>query len=204
VNEEQQMVDMDFIDLQASVAEMESQYRWAVEARKQELEMLEEKQQARKSAEQAQQVVQQLAKEIQQQVHERISAVVTECLQTVFDEPYSFRIRFDAKRGKTEASLEFSRAGVVLDDPLNEIGGGVIDVASFALRVACLMLARPKRRRLLVLDEPLKNVRGLQNRQRVRDMLEKLADDLDMQIVLNVDLDAYPEFGLGTVIEIGG
>ena len=204
MNEEQQMVDMDFIDLQASVAEMESQYRWAVEARKQELEMLEEKQQARKSAEQAQQVVQQLAKEIQQQVHERISAVVTECLQTVFDEPYSFRIRFDAKRGKTEASLEFSRAGVVLDDPLNEIGGGVIDVASFALRVACLMLARPKRRRLLVLDEPLKNVRGLQNRQRVRDMLEKLADDLDMQIVLNVDLDAYPEFGLGTVIEIGG
>jgi len=195
---------VNYSELQTRVVDMEIDYRRAIEDKKRELEMMEEKQQDRKSAEQAQQVVQQLAKEIQQQVHERISAVVTECLQTVFDEPYSFRIRFDAKRGKTEASLEFSRAGVVLDDPLNEIGGGVIDVASFALRVACLMLARPKRRRLLVLDEPLKNVRGLQNRQRVRDMLEKLADDLDMQIVLNVDLDAYPEFGLGKVVVIEG
>ena len=150
----------------------------------------------------ATEVTNRVAREIQRRVHERIAGIVSNCLVAVFDDPYGFSIRFDIRRGKTEARMVFSRDGVELDDPLNEVGGGVIDVAALALRVASIVLGRPPRRRLLVLDEPFRNVRGLGNKRRVRRMLERLADDSGFQVLLNVDVDAYPEFRMGKVIEL--
>jgi len=147
-------------------------------------------------------ILQIVAQNIQQRLHEKMTEVVNKCLRTVFDDPYEFKIVFERKRGKTEANPVFERDGAVFDDPKNEIGGGVIDVAALALRVSRLMLSKPRLRRILILDEPFKNIRGLENRKRVRKMLEKLSEELDMQIVLNVDLDAYPEFGLGEVVEL--
>jgi len=153
--------------------------------------------------EEAQAIAQNIAREMQQQVHTRISVIVTRCLAAVFkDNPYEFAIDFDCKRGKTEARLLFLRDGMILDDPVEEVGGGVIDVAALALRLSCILLSRPRRRRLLVLDEPLKNVRGKQNRKNVRALLEALAEEMGLQIVLNVDGDSYPEFMLGTILEM--
>jgi len=154
-------------------------------------------------ATEAQTIAQKVAQTIQQRVHQSISSVVSRCLESVFDFPYSFCIRWDAKRGKTEAVLVFVRDGVELDDPQNEVGGGVIDIAALALRLSAVMLSRPPRRRVLVLDEPFRNVRGMQNKQRVRAMMLKLAEDLGFQFVLNVDADAYPEFAMGSIVEVG-
>jgi len=154
-------------------------------------------------SEQAHAIILNIAQTIQQTVHARISNTVTRCLNSVFSDPYEFQIQFERKRGKTEARMVFLRDGLVLDDPLNQVGGGVIDVAAFGLRLACIMMIRPRRRRLLVLDEPLKNVRGKDNRMRVRMLLESLAEEMDMQIILNVDIDSYPEFAIGNVLEMG-
>jgi len=144
-------------------------------------------------------IVQAVAQSLQQRAHANIARVVSRCLDAVFDDPYEFRIDFDRKRGKTEARMVFVRGGVELDDPLNEVGGGVVDVAAFALRLACLLLSRPRRRRLLVLDEPWRNVRGAGNRARTRTMMERLAAEMGVQIVLNTDV---PEYRLGKVIEL--
>ena len=154
------------------------------------------------SAEEAQQILQLVAQAIQQAAHDRIAVVVTRCLEAIFDEPYEFRIDFEKKRGRTEAVLVFVRGNLVLTDPLNEAGGGVIDVAAFALRLACLVLERPVRRRLLVLDEPVSKIRGAQNRQRMKELIESLASDFGVQIVMCLDVENYPEFALGNVIEL--
>jgi hypothetical protein len=147
----------------------------------------------------SQQIVQSIAQAIQNRVHRQVSSVVTSCLNAVFEEPYEFRIRFDMKRGKTDAQMVFERDGVVLEDPLNEVGGGVIDVASLALRVSNILLSRPTVRRLLVLDEPFRSIRGKGNRDRTRVMLQRLVDDLGMQVILNTDIEA---FRLGKVVEL--
>jgi DNA repair exonuclease SbcCD ATPase subunit len=147
-------------------------------------------------------IVQEISAAVQQKVHDKIAGIVEKCLATVFEDAYEFQIRWDCKRGKTEAVLMFVRDGIELDDPLNQVGGGVIDVAALALRLASILLCNPKRRKLLVLDEPLKNVRGKENRRRVRNLLQSLADDMGMQIILNVDIDSYPEFSLGKLVEI--
>lgn len=153
-------------------------------------------------AEEAQQIIQLVSVAIQQEAHDKIASVVSRCLEAIFDEPYTFRINFERKRGKTEAGLTFTRDGMTLTDPLNEAGGGVIDVAAFALRLACLVLERPVRRRLLVLDEPFSGIRGSVYRQRMRGLVEALASEFDVQFILNIDADVYPEFMLGNVIEL--
>jgi DNA repair exonuclease SbcCD ATPase subunit len=154
------------------------------------------------NAEEAREIIQTVAQTMQQEIHGRVSMLVSRCLESVFDDPYEFEIRFERKRGRTEALLVFKRRGLVLTDPLREVGGGVIDVASFALRLASILLTRPAARRLLVLDEPFQRIRGVDNRKRVRDLLVSLADDFGFQIVLNIDIDAYPEFALGKLVEL--
>ncbi len=68
-------------------------------------------------------------------------------------------------------------------DPLTASGGGVVDVAAFALRAACLMLHRPRLTKLLVLDEPFRFV-SAEYQDNIRSMLEQLAQDLGLQIIL--------------------
>ena len=108
--------------------------------------------------EQVQKLVQETAAEIQNRVYNQIATVVTKSLETVFGEDaYEFRIEFDKKRGKTEAVLSFYRNGLSVD-PMDAAGGGVVDVATFALRLSSILSATPRLRRLVVLDEPFKHL----------------------------------------------
>src|ERR1700748_1657063 len=62
----------------------------------------------------AQEILQHLAQAVQQQAHQKIAEVVTSCFEAVFDDPYSFHIEFERKRGKTEARLKFKRGGLTV------------------------------------------------------------------------------------------
>jgi DNA repair exonuclease SbcCD ATPase subunit len=134
---------------------------------------------------QAQKLVQEVAVAVQASAHKQIASVVTRCLEAVFDDTaYEFVIEFERKRGKTEAKLTFVRDGHVLQDPVNEAGGGVVDVASFGLRLAALMLATPKRRRFLALDEPFHRVKGDGNRKRLASLIMMLAKEMGLQLLM--------------------
>ena len=100
----------------------------------------------------------------------------------VFEESYKFKINFERKRGKTEAVFVFIKDGQELD-AASSIGGGVIDLASFALRLSCLILARPQRRRVMILDEPFRFV-SRNHRGRLKSMLEILSTELKVQFIL--------------------
>lgn len=146
----------------------------------------------------AQEILQVIAQTIQQQAHDRISHVVSRCLAAVFDEPYTFRIHFDRKRGKTEAQLVFVRDGLELGNPKDAAGGGVIDVAAFALRLSCLLLTRPPARRFMVLDEPFRFV-SAEYRPLLPHLLQCLSDEFDIQIVMVTHVE---ELVTGKVVKI--
>lgn len=142
-------------------------------------------------------IAQKVAKKVQQEAHSRISAVVSRCLSTVFDDPYEFQIIFEEKRGKTEARIVFIRDGKELD-PLTAAGGGVVDVAAFALRLACLVLARPPHRKLVVLDEPFKFV-SLAKIPKVRALLESLSEEMGLQIIMVTHIT---DLQTGNIVEV--
>jgi len=145
----------------------------------------------------AQQVVQSVAKLVQTRMYSCVAAVVSRCLQAIFDEPYEFVMRFVEKRGRTEVELAFLRNGNEVD-PMSASGGGVVDVSAFALRLAALVLAGSKVAKVLVLDEPFKFV-SQEYRERLAELLVKLAEELHIQIVLVTHIE---EFRIGTVVEI--
>jgi len=176
------------------------QYQMVYEQFKQEQSNVETTKQKALDIIEAQTIVQLIAQTLQQRANEKISKIVTRCLNTVFLDPYDFYIQFEAKRGKTETTMKFNRDGVELDDPLNEVGGGVIDVTTLALRLARILLSKPTRRRIVILDEPFKNIRGEDNKEKTREMLLELAKELGFQFVINTEIESYQ---LGTVIELG-
>jgi DNA repair exonuclease SbcCD ATPase subunit len=146
----------------------------------------------------AQAIIQQVARTCQQRAHRQIAAIVTRCLQAVFDDAYTFRIIFDRKpSGKTEPHLAFVRDGVEYE-PLDAAGGGVIDVAAFALRLAALLLSVPRRRLLLCLDEPFRHL-SKNHLPRVRGLLETLAAELKVQFIIVTHAE---ELQAGKVIEL--
>lgn len=147
----------------------------------------------------AQKVIQLVAQGVQEDAHTKLTSIVTRCIRAVFDDPYEFRIDFERKRGKTEAVLTFVRGGNKTD-PLDGTGGGVLDVAAFALQIACIVLQKPRRRRLFVTDEPFKFVSERSGyRDRIRDVIEKLSEELGFQFVM-VTHDRLLE--IGRVFEI--
>jgi DNA repair exonuclease SbcCD ATPase subunit len=173
--------------LREQVQNLSLEYRTACNAVKTERSEYIEAHNYLTYAEQAQGILQTIAQQIQQRVHDQIAGVVTRCLEVVFEEPYAFKIHFERKRGKTEARLVFERDGNEVD-PMEGASGGVKDVASLALRLACLVLSQPRLRPLIVLDEPFKGLwRAI--RPRVRDMVETLAEEMDFQFIIVTQIE---------------
>lgn len=179
------------------VSDKLAEYRTARATCVAEKDALKSAQASLTDAEEAQKILQLVAQTVQQQAHDRIAGVVSRCLESVFEDPYEFRIVFEQKRGKTDARLVFMHDGQEVD-PMTASGGGVVDVAAFALRLSCLMLSRPPLRRVLILDEPMKFV-SERYRDRVRGMLEMLSSELGVQIIYVTHMN---ELQTGTIIQL--
>lgn len=166
----------------------------------QEKENLQKKEREKKLALEAHDIIQTVAAAVQTKAHQQIANVVTSALQTVFpDLGYKFIISFERNRGKTNARMFImKRNGGQPTDPLASESGGVVEVAAFALRMAALCLAHPKRRKLLVLDEPFSKV-SAEYVPNVAELLETLSKDLGVQIIL---VTHSPQLQTGKVIPV--
>jgi DNA repair exonuclease SbcCD ATPase subunit len=142
----------------------------------------------------AKDIVQEVSISCQEACQKRIGYVVTRCLQAVFpDQGLTFRLVFEQKRGQTEVR------GVLVDaeghelDPLQSCGGGILDVAAFGLRLACLMLQRPQPARVLILDEPFRFVSS-HYRSNVRALLSELSHEMGVQIIMVTHIEEFMDF----------
>mgnify|MGYP001566575746 FL=1 len=133
----------------------------------------------------AQLIIQKVAKETQEQLQIHISSLVSTALKAVYKNPYKFICKFEIKRGKTECKLLFERNSKKID-PLLASGGGVVDVASFALRVALWSLAPQKSRNVLILDEPFKNINDKSRvlHQKLSEMVKMISKKLNIQMII--------------------
>ena len=140
--------------------------------------------------EQAQCFLQKVAQDTQTQLKFRVEDIVNVALDTCFPDEYVFRLDFDVARGKTDCELVFvsKRTGKVID-PLNGAGGGVADVVSFALRVACFVLEQGLDN-VIVLDEPMKFV-SKDLRDRVCEVIRNLSDKLGIQFIIVTHIDEF-------------
>lgn len=114
----------------------------------------------------------------------RISSIVTRCLEAVFPENrYTFSLEFLERRNQTECECILKDKDGNTFDPLNENGGGVVDIVTLGLRVACLVLTKPRPDKILIMDEPFRFLSKM-HREPVARFLEQLCREYGLQIIM--------------------
>jgi len=120
------------------------------------------------------------ALKIQKDVKEYLDSLVSMALKTVLEDPYQFEAIFETKHNETKCRMVFKRDGDERD-PLDSTGGGAVDVAAFALRVAVQRMIC--NRSTLLLDEPFRNV-SEDRHPFVLDLLETVNKKLGLQLII--------------------
>jgi DNA repair exonuclease SbcCD ATPase subunit len=135
-----------------------------------------------KNVEKAQEIIRQVGLETQKQLQYHIEDVTSLALEGIFNEPYKIVLDFVERRGKTECDILFERNGERID-PMGSSGGGTVDVASFALRIASWSMQLPKKRNVIILDEPLRFL-SKDNQERASEMIKQLSEKLKLQFII--------------------
>lgn len=162
---------------------------------KRKLEQGKRTEQQKKHTEEALEWVTGVIGAMQAATHERIANVVTRCLSFVFGEnAYAFAIRFE---DKGRVRFELTRGGETFD-PDDQVGGGVLDVAAFALRLAVVTCRHAAK--VLVLDEPFRFV-SWEYRPQIARLLDIVASEFGTQIIM---VTHAQELIAGHVVKIGG
>lgn len=135
-----------------------------------------------KRHEQAKEIIREVGIKTQEQLQYHISDITSLALEAIFPNPYKLEVEFVQRRNKTECDIFFTRDDNRVD-PLSASGGGAVDVAAFALRIASWSLEFPHSRNVLILDEPMKFVsEGL--RDKASHMLKEVSQKLGIQFII--------------------
>ena len=131
--------------------------------------------------EEAQLIIQNIAQQTQAQLEYKVSELVTLAMSAVFEDPYELKIEFVQRRNRTECDIWFHRHGNFIN-PMSASGGGAVDIAAFALRIALWSLAQPRTREVLILDEPMRFLSKLLQPQ-AGTIIKEISSKLGLQII---------------------
>ena len=130
-------------------------------------------------------IVKEVGLQTQSQIAYNISSITTLALEAVLTNPYSLEVDFVERRNKTECDLTLGRGDINID-PF-DAGGGAVDVAAVALRVASWSMQFPRSRNVLILDEPFKHLKGEEANVKMLQMVREVSAKLGIQIIMVSD-----------------
>jgi len=137
-----------------------------------------------KATEEAKMIMQAVAKKTQDKLRAYIEEPVSLAMAAVFNDPYQLRLDMVERRGRTECDFKWVRRDQEYDDLMFSDGGGLVDVAAFGLQIAVLSFMRYHARPLLILDEPLKWLKGGELPERGALMISAVAKELGITVLM--------------------
>lgn len=132
--------------------------------------------------EEARSIIRLIGLQIQQELQYHISDITSLALEGIFKEPYKLLLDFVERRNKTECDIFFERDGEKFK-PLDSSGGGAVDVAAFALRVASWSMQKPRPRNLIILDEPMRFL-SAEYQENASLMIKEISSKLGIQFII--------------------
>jgi len=118
-------------------------------------------------------------------------------LRYVFGDTYTFKINQKVSRNNSVCELTFTKNGKSFN-PINAMGGGVVDLVGFCLRIGVGSLHNPAVGRVFILDEPFKFV-SKDYLPKVAELLEELSRENGFQFIIVTHLS---ELEIGNVIKL--
>jgi DNA repair exonuclease SbcCD ATPase subunit len=131
-------------------------------------------------------LLQKVSEYAREQSRAQIEALVTHCLQFIFDTSIEFKIEINEVRGRPEAEfyvISTQGGTVVRTKPQEARGGGVVDIISLAVRVAMLQCSSLEVNGPIILDEPAKHVSDEYIIQ-VAEFLKQVSLMFDRQVIM--------------------
>ena len=128
-------------------------------------------------------IVAEVAKITQTKFTLYVEQLVTMAIKSIFDRPFEFKVDFDLKRNKSECFLRIQEG----DDPepfipSQELGGGMLDSISFALRIVLWSLQNPRSSNTILLDEPFHFLGDLS--EKACDLVREVSAKLNIQFII--------------------
>lgn len=124
-----------------------------------------------------------LAEQTQKQFREQVERLATAAVHSVFDRPYQVKLVSERKRGRMETEILIVENGEEFQ-PKVEMGGSMVDLLSFAMRIVLWSLQSPRSRNTFILDEPLKFLGTGERLQHAGQMLAEIARSLQIQLII--------------------
>lgn len=140
--------------------------------------------------EKTQTLIQITAKETQEKLKFHIEDIVQLALDACLPDRYKFTVKFEIKRGRTEANL------ILLDkdgnniNPMTDTGGGVVDLVSFALRIATWSLGKTDN--IIILDEPFRFI-SKDLIPKAAEIINQLSNKLNLQFIIVTHIQELAE-----------
>ncbi|MDD5006855.1 MAG: hypothetical protein PHC68_00465 [Syntrophorhabdaceae bacterium] len=159
--------------------------KWHLSHAKGELSQIEKKMRATNReihfTEEAQTLIKKVAIETQEQLRYHLSELVSTAMATILPEDiaYTFQIKFLDRRGAVECEFSLKRGEA--ERGVFSAGGGVVDIVATALRFSVLMLS--KNRRVIILDEPFRNL-SRNWHPLASEFIKEVSTELGIQVIL--------------------
>jgi len=119
----------------------------------------------------------------QDSTKEIFEELVTQALQMIFGEEYSFKLDSRVFRNQPEMEMFVVENGVQYS-PKDEKGGAVVDVISFSSRIVSLAIQSSEKniQKVLLLDEPFRCLRK-ETLVYLAQLMKDISDELGIQII---------------------
>lgn len=129
-----------------------------------------------------------------QQTKEGFDSLITYALRYVFGEDYKFQLNYGRRGNYEEIDFDILPPDrTEAADPMDSMGGGVIDVVSLALRIVLLELCKPKNTMFLALDEPAKHL-SFQYRPKVGEFFKYISKKTNRQLLIVTHFEELKDY----------
>lgn len=180
---------MDFLEIEEKLNTLKVKKQSTEDLLNSRKQRLEEIKQETETLLKSQSVLQEVAKEVQSKLSVKIDSIVNLALATCFGDEYKFELRYVSARGKTEVEFVLLQNGKEID-PMNQNGGGLIDILVFSLRVAVFNISHTDN--IMIFDEPMKFVsKGF--REKVAELVHTLSERLNIQFIEVTHVEEFME-----------
>lgn len=173
---------MDLQEIRSKLDQLKGQHSQIKKDLKQNKVILKKANKNLRKHEKAKEIIRIVGIKTQEQLQFHIADITSLALEAVFPDPYKLEIEFVQRRNKTECDIFFVRDGERID-PKTASGGGTVDVAAFALRIAAWSLKRPHSINTIILDEPLRFV-SEDLMDKASQMLKEVSKKLGIQFII--------------------
>jgi DNA repair exonuclease SbcCD ATPase subunit len=139
----------------------------------------------------AREIFQKAATLTQNHLATHLSSIVTKAIKTVFyEKDISFHVEFTGRRNVSECDMWIEEDGnrySILDSR----GYGMVDIISFSLKVAYILLHTSDN--VIILDEPFRQL-SLDKHAMASEVLKQLSKELDIQFIIATHSEYLKEY----------